>query len=603
MDSTSRRQPCERQPLLTGGPEEGQSFGRKWKVFCAVYFTVVLIVGVALEAATSDQNCLVTFWFPHLGQVPGRFYSIVCITIALVLVVLDVATSRCLKSRKRLERDEDIVDPEVGSNIATTLSLRVATIFIITLLGLGALVYVIVQCGAGFELAKCWSPLLCIPTCPKWAMTIALLYFCIKCIFVFTQVVYFWMLTISNTALFSKSRLNTFMVHHVAATTLYLCVRCSVEVQTYLKLFPATSTISPTPTFSPAIATPATSTTSNISNISNILITVDSNCENGIHSILDQTHDIKCDYYWVDVYSSSHPYYNGVVQLFPLVVVLGLLFVAHYFDLWNTYKQNRNISVEQTNQPVSTSSFQQFLSLSINHLRERTLLPSTFVQAILFAGYLSVTVFVYADDSLPNESNSGLLKMVQLYCFAMALLMTLLVGAGLIIIHDRVVVERALGPFHVLLLMGLLGVLCDIFYSVLGMSFRGIMEQILWIVQSVLQAVLITLALQREGRHSRSCCGVSPLAHVLDTLIVLNVGVAIFDVCANLFYTKVYLQKTRQLYFCTATSWIYAVTAPFVVLFRILSCLMLMVVRSKHSRYFSAINMRRAMGVLRVMQN
>jgi hypothetical protein len=80
-------------------------------------------------------------------------------------------------------------------------------------------------------------------------------------------------------------------------------------------------------------------------------------------------------------------------------------------------------------------------------------------------------------------------------------------------------------------------------------------------------------------------------------------GVAIFDVCANLFYTKVYLQKTRQLYFCTATSWIYAVTAPFVVLFRILSCLMLMVVRSKHSRYFSAINMRRAMGVLRVMQN
>jgi hypothetical protein len=493
MDSTSRRQPCERQPLLTGGPEEGQSFGRKWKVFCAVYFTVVLIVGVALEAATSDQNCLVTFWFPHLGQVPGRFYSIVCITIALVLVVLDVATSRCLKSRKRLERDEDIVDPEVGSNIATTLSLRVATIFIITLLGLGALVYVIVQCGAGFELAKCWSPLLCIPTCPKWAMTIALLYFCIKCIFVFTQVVYFWMLTISNTALFSKSPLNTFMVHHVAATTLYLCVRCSVEVQTYLKLFYFFSD------------------TSYLS------------CENGLPTILNRTYDIECDYYWVDVYSSSHPYYNGVVQLFPLAVVLGLLFVAHYFDLWYTYEQNRNISVEQTNQPVSTSSFQQFLSLSINHLRERTLLPSTFVQAILFAVYLYVIVFVYTDENSSNENNSDL-EMVQLYCFAMALLMTLLVGAGLIIMRDRVVVGRALGPFHVLLLMGLLGVLCDIFHSVLGMSFFGLMEQILWIVQSVLQAVLITLALQREGRHSRSCCGVSPLAHVLDTLIVLNVG-------------------------------------------------------------------------------
>jgi hypothetical protein len=141
----------------------------------------------------------------------------------------------------------------------------------------------------------------------------------------------------------------------------------------------------------------------------------------------------------------------------------------------------------------------------------------------LFAVYLYVIVFVYTDENSSNENNSDL-KMVHIYCFAMALLMTLLVGAGLIIIRDRVVVERALGPFHVLLLMGLLGVLCDIFYSVLGMSFRGIMEQILWIVQSVLQAVLITLALQREGRHSRSCCGVSPLAHVLDTLIVLNVG-------------------------------------------------------------------------------
>jgi hypothetical protein len=60
MDSTTRRQPCERQTLLTGGPEEGQSFGKK---FCAVYFIVVLIVGVALETTTSDQNCLVMFWF------------------------------------------------------------------------------------------------------------------------------------------------------------------------------------------------------------------------------------------------------------------------------------------------------------------------------------------------------------------------------------------------------------------------------------------------------------------------------------------------------------------------------------------------------------
>jgi hypothetical protein len=83
---------------------------------------------------------------PDLGQVPGQFYSIAGITIAVVLVALDVATSRCLRSRKRLEQDEDNVDPAVGRiDIANTLSLRVATIFIITLLGLGALVYVIIQ--------------------------------------------------------------------------------------------------------------------------------------------------------------------------------------------------------------------------------------------------------------------------------------------------------------------------------------------------------------------------------------------------------------------------------------------------------------------------
>ena len=529
--ASSRRQlhdAGQREPLLTGESdgsgwdEEGRTFGKTWKVLCAVHFAVVLIVGVALEAVRlTRRGCPLGYeaWFTtqliDLREIPVQLYSIACITVAVALVVIDLATSRCFRSRKRLERDQDSAELTVGVNIVTTLSLRVAAIFFVTLLGLGTLAYVVLQCGAVFVALDCWT-LVCPGrwTCHEWTTIILRIYLVIKCVFVITQIVYFWMLTISNKALFAKSRLNRLMVHHVMATTIYLCVRWAVEAQTYMQ-DDVNLLQSYYPNSSDLYCKNATGAELFV------LICPDTNFSN-----------------WQVGYA-VYPY--GTVQFFPLAIVVGLLFVVLYLDVWNTYRQNKNISTGLTNRIFSTSGFQQLLKLFTDHLRDKALLPSTFVQSVLYSGYVvaaAVTYvfparfpFSFATGSNPMEE----LEIVQIYCLVMALLMILLTVAGLVILREHVVVGRALGLFDVLLLISVLGVLCDkivnVFVFGLGLhsqeshrSVIGIVEQSLWMFQAVLQVVLILFALRREGRYARPCCGTTRLTQVLDTLTVLNFG-------------------------------------------------------------------------------
>ena len=510
----------QREPLLTGESdgsgwdEEGLSFGKIWK---AVHFAVVLIVGVARRGCPLGyDNAEFETRLIDLRELPVQLYSIACITVAVTLVAIDLATSRCFSSRKRLERDQDSTELTVGVNIVNTLSLRVAAIFFVTLLGLGTLAYVVLQCGAVFGALDCWT-LVCPGrwTCHEWTTIILRIYLVSKCVFVITQVVYFWMLTISNAALFAKSRLNRLMVHHVMATTIYLCVRWAVEAQTYMQ-----DDVNLLQSYS-------------YPNSSDLY------CKNATGAELFVVVCPNDDFWpWLLGYA-MYPY--GTVQFFPLAIVLSLLFVVLYLDVWNTYRQNKNISTGLTNRIVSTSGFQQLLKLFTDHLRDKALLPSTFVQSVLFSGYVVAAVFTYifpatfpfsfATGSNPMEE----LEIVQIYCLVMALLMILLAVAGLVILREHVVVGRALGPFDVLLLISVLGVLCDkivnVFVFGLGLhsqeshrSVIGIVEQSLWMFQAVLQVVLILFALRREGRYARPCCGTTRLTQVLDTLTVLNFG-------------------------------------------------------------------------------
>jgi hypothetical protein len=296
-----------------------------------------------------------------------------------------------------------------------------------------------------------------------------------------------------------------FMVHHVIATTLYLCVRFTVEAQTFMQ-----------------------STTAHIISQDNS----DLYCRNATGAEVVVPTCPSAD--WVLSYSG---YPLGVVQFFPLAVVLGLLFVTHYLDLWNTYRQYRNIATRLMNRTDFTFGFQQFKRF-IHRLRDRALLPSTIVQSILFAGCVVVAGITYlfpTNSFLTGSDTSEELEIVQSYLLVMALLMILLAGAGLMTIRERAVVTKRLGPFDILLLISFLGVLCDKIANILvfnlglhsqmsSRSIIGIAEESLWMFQSVIQLVLIISALRREGRHAHPCCGTTPLSHALDTLIVLNFG-------------------------------------------------------------------------------
>ena len=226
----------------------------------------------------------------------------------------------------------------------------------------------------------------------------------------------------------------------------------------------------------------------------------------------------------------SYPY--GAVQFYPFVVVLGILFVTYYLDVWNVYRQNRNRG--WTNRRVSTSGsgFRQLLKDFTTHLRDKSVVGSAITQSLLLViSFWGVSVLVYLGviSIIPTQ-------VLQSSLVVTALLMIFLAVAGLVILRPNVEAGRAKGPLDYLLLVALLGTLCDLVVNVivcgLGLQSRywygpvvGIFEQTLWMFQSVLQVALIRIALQKEGRYAANrCCGSTPLKQVLDTLTVLNFG-------------------------------------------------------------------------------
>ena len=287
-------------------------------------------------------------WLVDPREFPTHLYSIACMTLAVAMVLVDLAICRCSRPRRvRFDPDQDGTGQiTVGISISTTISLRTAAIVFITLLGVGTLAYIFNQCGVGFLFADCWMSV-CggRQPCNDWMMTVLRIYLVTKCVFVTGQVVYFWMLTISNTALFSKSRFNMLMAHHVMATTLYLCMRTAVEYQTYKH------------------------------------DTSFQNCENYTCSLDGYT-------FWAESYFPFEGIF-GTIEFNPFVTVLGLLFVAYYFDVWKTYRQNSNRGWRSRTVSASGSGFHQLLRLFTDHLRDEAMLARTIALSLLFFGYVA----------------------------------------------------------------------------------------------------------------------------------------------------------------------------------------------------------------------
>jgi hypothetical protein len=284
----------------------------------------------------------------------------------------------------------------------------------------------------------------------------------------------------------------------------------------------------------------------------------------------------------------------GVAYFGPLLTALELLFVAYYIDVWKTYWQNSTRG--RVSRTVLTSG-SRLLRIFTNHLQDKVLLFSTIVQSLL--------VFLYVATTIASNTLFLPLKQDIPYDLAITLLMILLLVAGLVMLRKRVVVERTLGPLEILLVMTLPGALCDkifkIYIAFYNMGFQlgmfldwlFLADEVLWMIQSVLQVSLILYALKREGRYARTCCGTSPLSHVLDTLVILNLGIAVYDITEQYYYQ--YYLNTNTESILKVGAWIFAVTTPLVVLFNILSGILFIFIRSKHSRIISELRRQQYM--------
>jgi hypothetical protein len=502
--SSRRRYDADQNEIEVSGPLLQRSGGhdqhglfpapqaqRTWIAY-AMYFAIVLIVGMSLEVvhgirtvhmgcvvAVTDDAGLRVLPLVDPSELPTLLYASACMIVAVVLVLVDLVLSHCYKSRQSF--DPIPADRcSVGICISISTVLRSFTILFVVLLGAGTLAYVINQCGIGFVSVDCL-------TCHYRMMMVLRVYLVTKCVFGTGLIVYFWMLVIANTALFSNSRLNVLMVHHLVATTLYLCLRTAAENYTFVY-----------------------SAVTGIGNSKNNTCTLDSST-------------------WVNSYFFSDTGI-GTTAFNPVGTGLGLLFVAYYIDMWKTYKGNRSSGRRRPSvNRFSGIGFYQLRRLFTNYIRDRSgILLVMIAQSILFVSYVGSAV-----ESI-SYSAFSLFSMYfpRSYSLAIAFLMICLVAIALAILRKHVVVERSVGPLQILLLFTLPGELCDKIFKVVLYSSHTLspslslelVEQILLMIQSMFQVYLILYALKREGRHGRICCGTTPLSHVLDTLTVLNLG-------------------------------------------------------------------------------
>ena len=420
-----------------------------------------------------------------------QVFSVVLMVLAVVWAIADFAACWCFQSRERFEKLPVTplgvnFDQVGGITYGTTARLiRSAVFWGVIWLGLLPLAQVFIQCTAVFALATCRG-------------TTGLIYVLVKCLFMTLQVVYICVLARWNVSLFSKSAFNVFMVHHVVATSIYVCMRTVIESKSFLGDIEILS------------------------------------CSTGNCSLIGSSILLVCTFYLSsDAFWVFKAYANiNYEVLYSTVPVIGLVFVAFFLELWNTAQttpSSRSLHGHRLNIPSDNA---EIVTARLKVVpKDNIVIGTTFVVLLVLAGCIAVGYL--------ELISVHYLLFIQLPRLIMALVMTFLAISCLVLIRQNLKIERKLGYMEILIMIALLGSLCDktsnIVVCVLSLyegstvhteSVIGLIEQLSLIIQSILQTFMIVLALQREGRFSIGCCGLARVSNVTYSLAILNLGMS-----------------------------------------------------------------------------
>ena len=471
------------------------------KVGGATYVAMVLLIGISLEvvrllqATHSDLSycgndngtvCFIASQVMGVDDFSVQLFSISCMVLAIAWVIGDFTVCQRFRFREKLLVSNlgYKFDRIRGLTYVTTCRMaRLATVWAVVSFGTLAMVQAFLQCIAGYALDTCWT-------------TTGRVYHVVRSLFITLIVVYICLLMMWNVAVFSKSFYNVFMAHHVVATCLYMSIRTVIEAKSFLEYFDILS----------------------------------SSTEN---SSLRQSNVTVCTCYlstgtsWV-----TKAYANENFQILSsTVVLLFLMFVSFYLDVWTTAQTDPNSRLMNSRRLEIESDDAENVTERLQIVSNEIAVATSFVVVLGIAGS---SVVGYLDLISIRD-----LLFIQLSRLLVALIATFLAVSGLVIVRQNLKIDRIFGYMEILLLTVFVGALLDKTVNIIVCSFSlynsstvqaesviGIIEQLTLLIQAVLQTTFIIIASQREGRFANGCCGLARVPNVTYLLAVLNWGMS-----------------------------------------------------------------------------